>query len=240
MIANRHIGQPTNENATNRHKKEEEKKKGGRRKRKKKSHTVRECVIAHVVARCIRIDEEQDGDIRRPVGRAGFCGRLCELHRNGPRDVAEQQADGADEVHDAAAHAKHEQRDGDAADHAPARDAHVDLLHLGAVREADHLEQVAEVVRDERVAGPLREEAEHHGDEEAAAHARGAEEIEPATQARPGGGRGGGDLALDLEGGVDLCELGLDELGVWVAFCVVLGQDRVGFLEAVVGGEPPG
>lgn len=104
-----------------------------------------------------------------------------------------------------------------------------------AVGEADHLEQVAEVVRDEGVTAPLGEEAEHDGDEEAAAHAGRGDEGEPG-----GGGRAlvGGGFAFEGESGVDLGEFGLDEFRVGVGFGVVGGEDGVGFFEAVVGDEP--
>lgn len=67
------------------------------------------------------------------------------LHGDGPRDVAQQQRDGAGEVHDATAEAAHEQRDGDAADEGPAGDADVDLLLGEGVVHADHAEEVAYV-----------------------------------------------------------------------------------------------
>lgn len=105
-----------------------------------------------------------------------------------------------------------------------------------AIGQSDHLEQVAQIVRDERVAAPLGKEAEHDGDEKAAAHAGGGDEGEPGG----GGALVGGGLAFQGECGVDLGDFGLDKLGSWVGFGVVGGEDCVGFFEAVVGDEPAG
>lgn len=51
---------------------------------------------------------------------------------------------------------------------------------------------------------------------------------------------GGSFVALEGQGGVNLRDFGLDEVGVEVGFCVIGGEDLVGFFEAVVGDEPPG
>ena len=92
--------------------------------------TVGEGVVAHVVAGRVRVDEEERGNVGRVVGRPRVLGRLGALHGDGPRDVTEQEADGAHEVHDAAADLDDEQRHDDAAEQAPAGDRDVDLLDV--------------------------------------------------------------------------------------------------------------
>lgn len=144
-----------------------------------KQRTIGEGVVAHVVARTVCVDEHQNSDIGRAIWRARICCCLRVLHADGPRNVAQQQGRRAQQVHDAPPHLDHQHGHHRRAHQAPARNAHVDLLDGRAVGEADHVEQVAKVVRDERVAAPLREEAEHHGDEDAAAHAGGGDEGYP-------------------------------------------------------------
>ena len=52
----------------------------------------------------------------------------------------------------------------------PARNRDVDLLLEDRIRPSDHVEEVAEIVGDERVAGPLGEETKHAADERTAPH----------------------------------------------------------------------
>lgn len=205
-----------------------------KRERQKEPHTIRECIITHVVARAVCINEDQNSDIGRAIWRARVCRRLRKLHTNRPRDVAQQQRTRAEQIHYPPPHLDHQHGHHRRTHHAPTGNAHIDFLNCGAICQSDHVQQVAQVVRDERVAAPLGKEAEHDGDEQAAAHAGRGEEGYP-------GGSGallGLGLALDGESGVDLGDFGLDEVRVWVALGVVGGEDLVGFFEAVVGDEP--
>lgn len=119
--------------------------------------TVCQSIVSHVVARTVSINEEQRCNVRRAIRCPSLRCRLRFLHGDGPRDVAQQQADGAHQVHDPPADLDHQQGHDRGTDHTPAGDRHIDLLHVGRVRHADHFEQVAEVVADEGVAGPLGE-----------------------------------------------------------------------------------
>jgi len=129
----------------------------------------------------------------------------------------------------AASEAAHQHGHGGAADQVPAGRGHVELLLEQAVVLADHGEEVAEVVRDERVAGPLREEAEEAADEHAAAHAGRANQVHVRALRV---------LQLDLHRRLHLRELGLDELRLGVALAVVLGQDVERLLAAVLADQP--
>lgn len=83
------------------------------------------------------------------------------LHADRPGDVHAQQRHGAGEVHVAPLEPGDEEGDKSAADQLPARVCDVDLLLEDRVVLADHTEEVAEVVGDKSVAGPLGEETEH-------------------------------------------------------------------------------
>ncbi len=79
-----------------------------------------------------------------------------------------------------------EERPGQVPDLQDAVDEQLD----GRVRDADGVEDLVEVVRDEPVAGPLREEGERDDDAHAAAVAYGREERLPADGRRRPGDRG--------------------------------------------------
>lgn len=73
----------------------------------------------------------------------------------------------------------------------------------GGVYDADGSEDLIEVVRDQSVRRPLREEGDGDDDADTLAVAGGGEEGLPADV--------GGNGAVKLEGGLDLLELVLDE-----------------------------
>lgn len=191
--------------------------------------TVCQSIVPHVVARTVSINEEERCNVSRAIRCPSLRCRLRLLHGDGPGDVAQQQADGTHQVHDPPADLDHQQGHDCGTDHTPAGDGHVYFLYVGRVRHANHFEQVAEVVADEGVAGPLGEQAQHAGDEQAAAHPRGREEVPP-------GFLGGFDFERDRC--VDLGHLRLDELRFRVAFCVVLDQDRLRLFDSILGYEP--
>ena len=86
-------------------------------------------------------------------------------------------------------------------------------------------------LRDQRVARPLSEETKHGGDDEAAAHAGGLDKIAPGLLGR---------AKLELDGGLHLSEFGSNELGAAIALSMVLQQDLLSLLRAVLGDEPAG
>lgn len=180
------------------------------------------------------------------------------MHGDCPRNVAKQKTAGAREVHDAAANLDDEQRHDDTAEQAPARNRDIDLLNVLGIRETNHDEQISEVVavertglawvsseperdaaeeedkaglRDQRVARPLSEETKHGGNDETAAQAGGLEKMDPGLLGR---------AKLELDGGLHLSEFGSNELGAAIAFSVVLQQDLLSLLRAVLGDEPAG
>ena len=108
--------------------------------------TVGQGVVTHVVARRVRVNEEEGSDVGPVVGLINRLTMHGALHGNGPRDVAEQQADGAGHVHDTTSDAGDEKRDGNTADQTPAGDGNVDLLDEGRLGIANHLEEIAEEV----------------------------------------------------------------------------------------------
>lgn len=83
--------------------------------------------------------------------------------------------------------------------------------------------------RDERVARPLREQPEVGGDECAATHPAGSQQIHPTPLLR---------FLLELERRANLCNFTLYELALGVAFGVVLDEDLLGLFDAVVGDQP--
>ena len=193
--------------------------------------TVCQGVVTHVVARRVGIDEEQHSNVGRVVRGSSGDGRLGLLHRDGPGDVAAQETACAGQVHDTSADASDEERDGDTAEQTPAGNRDVDLLDVGRILEADEGQEITEVVRDERVAGPLGEETEHGGDEETATHTGRLEQVTPRPL---------GCVELELDRRLHLHEFGLDELDTAVSLAVVLDQDVLGLLAAVFGDEPAG
>lgn len=121
---------------------------------------VGERVVAEVVAGRVGKDEEDGRGAGGGVCAAGVFGRDALLHRHRPADVDDEQRARAHQVHGPPAEARHQHGRREPAHQRPARDGQVDLLLEDRVRVSDHREQVAQVVRDQRVAGPLREEAE--------------------------------------------------------------------------------
>ena len=75
------------------------------------------------------------------------------------------------------------------------------------------------------------EQAEGGAEEGAATHPGGVDEVAPGAI---------GVLELEVDGCLHVRELGLDELGVMVAFGVVCCQDVVSFLQAVLLDQPSG
>lgn len=86
-------------------------------------------------------------------------------------------------------------------------------------------------LRNERVAGPLREQTEKSRDEQSTAHAGGAEHVPPRLF---------GLLEFDLDGALDLRQFGLDDNRVAVALRVVLGENVEGVVVAVLTDQVSG
>ena len=85
------------------------------------------------------------------------------------------------------------------------------------------------IVRQERVTAHLGEETEEDNDKDTTAHARGADHIHPGLL---------GVLHFNLDGGSNLCHLGLNKDGVSISFGVVLGQDSKSLIVAIFADKP--
>jgi hypothetical protein len=108
--------------------------------------TVGQGIIADVVTGSVREDEEDGCDGRVRVRVAGV---LCSdglLHRHSPCDIATEQTDRTRQVHGTTAESSDEQRHGTGADQAPAGVGNVDPLLNDRVGNANHAQEIAEVV----------------------------------------------------------------------------------------------
>lgn len=99
------------------------------------------------------------------------------------------------------------------------------------IRVPHQRQQVVQVVADQRVSAPLREQAEQRRKDGAAAHAGAAHQVQPGLLAV---------LELELERRLDLHHLGAREVGAGVAFGVVLDQDGQRFFVPVAADEESG
>lgn len=185
--------------------------------------TICQRVVADVVARLIRKDEE-DGNLGRDLRLA--LQKL--LHRHRPPHVAAEQAGRTRQIHLPPGEPPHEQRHGDRVDQIPAVESDVDLPLQRGVLVPDELQEVGKVVRDERVAGPLREQAEEGAYEDALAHAGGGDHVEPGTLRV---------LHFEADRRFDLGHFGEGEVGLGVSFCMVVDQYAVRFFALVLGDE---
>jgi hypothetical protein len=101
-------------------------------------------------------------------------------------------------------------------------------LSLG-IRHPNTIHDVLQIVRDQPVAAPLREEADGSDDADPLAVAFGFEEIGPTRLAA---------LFVELNGGLDFGVLELHEFVVLIAFAVPVRKDVQGFFVAVFVAEP--
>jgi hypothetical protein len=101
-----------------------------------------------------------------------------------------------------------------------------------AISNADRLVHIGGIVRDETVAGPLREETKRSNEQKSVAVAAGLEEVEVAA----------GLLVLEFEtdGLLDLVVLELDGRVVDVAVGVVLSKNVESLFVAFLGDQPTG
>lgn len=148
-----------------------------------------------------------------------------------PADVDDRHAHVRGQPLDAPANKVLHEAPRDARHQVPAHEAQVDPV-LGEARgDADGAEDLGQVVRDEAVAGPLGEEADSDGDENAANVDRRGEELPP----RPRSGR-----LLILDRLADLMVLCKYEGRVLVALGVVVYEDGAGLFLAIAGDEETG
>jgi hypothetical protein len=85
--------------------------------------------------------------------------------------------------------------------------------------------------RNQRVARPLGEEAQHGSNQETTAHAGCLEDVGPGLLGR---------FKLDADGGLHLGHLGGNKLLAAVSLSVVFGKDIVSLLGTVLGDKPAG
>jgi hypothetical protein len=188
--------------------------------------TVCERIVPNVVTRTVRKDEKNChlGGERAAVLKEP-------LHRHRPPHIAAQQARRTRQIHLSSWKPPHEQTDQHRIHQIPAVQPHIQLSLEIRVGVANELQQVVQVVADECVAGPLREEAEEAANKHALAHAGGRHHFEPGALRVE---------QFDADGGLDLSHFGADELGARVAFGVVVDEDAVGFFAFVFGDKKSG
>ena len=133
--------------------------------------TEHQSVEEHLVSGLVEEDEYNDGDVGMVVHVTSIRSRQGLLHRDSPCDKDREHTDCADKSCLDTTHVDAEADDGDRADQTPARQRQVDLLLHDRIRDSHHVEDLAEEVGNESVAGPLLEETGPNGEEGAAAHA---------------------------------------------------------------------
>jgi hypothetical protein len=106
----------------------------------------------------------------------------------------------------------------------------VDEEDDGRVGDSNGRHDRVEEVREHTIAGPLREEGDGHNDAETLAVARGGEERLVANV--------GGDGTVELNGGLDLVVLELNERVLLVAVGVVVTKGANGIGVTTLGNEP--
>ena len=136
--------------------------------------TVSERVEAQVVSRAVSVNPEQT-----EFGRHGILVRNEHRRADCPADIDRQDGKDARQVHGPAPEPHHHQRGTNTADQTPALVAQVVLGLEAGVRVADQLEHVSQEVRDDDIAGKLREKTEQRSDEHAATHTGGPDHIGP-------------------------------------------------------------
>jgi hypothetical protein len=104
-------------------------------------HTVGQSVVSQIVGGCVEEDEENGQNGCRP----GLCGHES-LHRDCPGDIDAEQARGTSKVRLPTREAWHSKGQGCSTDKVPARSTDVNLRLDDAVRDIDHIKQVAQIV----------------------------------------------------------------------------------------------
>lgn len=125
-------------------------------------------------------------------------------------------------------------RESEADSNAPIPDGETAVdLELGVgICDTNSIHDILEVVRDEAVARPLREQTGSHDQQESVAVTPGGDELPPAGAP--------GRVGLELDGLLDLLVLELDERVGGITVGMVLGKDLQGLLWLVLGHEPTG
>lgn len=106
----------------------------------------------------------------------------------------------------------------------------VDTELSGGVGDTDGVEDLGEVVGDETVTGPLREEGNGDDDPHAASVTGGGEQAAVTDVS--------GNGAIELDGGLDLLVLVKDERVLVVAVRVVVTEDVESLLLTTLGDQP--
>ena len=96
------------------------------------------------------------------------------------------------------------------------------------IRVADHNEDLAQVEGDEGIPGPLSEQSHGSSKRCSASHSRCGDHIPPGLL---------GDFGFQMDGGLDLYHLGLDEYGFAVSFSMVLDENLESFFSSVFADE---
>jgi hypothetical protein len=89
-------------------------------------HTIRQCVIANVVPRRVKVNEEENNNSCRLVRLVVFQCKHRLLHGYGPRDVNDKHADCTSQEHGSAFEPWRYEGNGGSVDEAPRRVAEID------------------------------------------------------------------------------------------------------------------
>lgn len=98
------------------------------------------------------------------------------------------------------------------------------------IGNAKSVKDSVQIIRDETVSGPLREEGDGDGDDHTLPIAGGGIESGPADIS--------GHSAVELYTGLDLVELEEDKRVCFIAVSVIMGQDLEGLRLSALGHEP--
>lgn len=177
-----------------------------------------------VVAGIVQVDHSDDG-----TTSSGVVGGLTTFGADRPCDEADQHTTGGGKEERATSEAVNHESHSTSDKHVPDLQATVDQVLINLIGDTDLLENERDVVRDERVTGPLGEETSAQADEH-------------PVSVTLGGEKNGDVLLVEFpfksEGLLDFDEFVADEVVIEVAVGVVLGKDGESLLVAVDGDQP--
>jgi hypothetical protein len=136
--------------------------------------SVGQSVVTHVVAGGICEHPEDD-----ETADCCILGGKISLLSDGPTGVNAEQRACAQEVHPPSPETLDNQRQADSVDKIPACETNIQFAFDLGICESDLGENSIEVVRNQRIARPLREEAEQAANEKTAPHTRRANHVGP-------------------------------------------------------------
>jgi len=185
-------------------------------------------------------DERREGNVVETVVQEDECNDGV-TSRLGSVLGVESRADGLEGEHDdhtSGGHHEHaatstafnEEGGNDGDDKVVDLKTTVDTELSGGVGDTDGVEDLAQVVGDETVTGPLREEGNGDDNPHAASVTGGGEEAAVTNV--------GGDGAIELDGGLDFLVLVNDKRVLVVSASVVVTQDVESLLLTALGDQP--